>query len=391
MKRYPLYLFGMLLSVASLLTSCVRDTYLDAGGKPAVAVECVLRDSDVQELRLNFTKGASKAEAEPLTDAVATLIDLTIKREIGQFVKKEGDLWTLDYTPIQFHDYRLEVQVPGYDLIWAEDTMPAVMNVESYTYTEDLFDQTHTYGPIPSFTKLTFFAGTIYRVNLLPEFTLIYGMNYNGHIGKHEIADDIFTNLPYVDNFNARTDKYMPVLDKWEDEYIPLNHIALKSLYLDLKGAYKHNQYLVIEKAKVNEIVPDEHIPYYAFAVFGSFTGDWYYYKNIKYREPTPTEGYLVFESLSENYLTYLRESLRFKQIKESTDMSSIYLRDNIYTNIVGGLGIFAACSRQIQQCANNFKTGIFDVSFSDYDIVNEKGEYVFSNDGPYDYPLLNQ
>lgn len=390
MKAMFCYFFG--ISLLILVSSCVRDVVLDAKEKPQVVVDCVLSDDDVQELHLMFTKGASRKEAEPLTEAVATLIDKTESKTVGQFRKSgDGDLWTLDYTPVQYHEYRLEVQVPGYDLIYAEDTMPAVMNVESYTYTEDLFDQTHTYGPIPSFTKLSFFAGTIYRVNLLPEFTLIYGMNYNGQTGKHEIADDIFTNLPYVDNFNARTDKYMPVLDKWEDEYNPLNHIALKSLYLDLKGAYKHNQYLVIEKAKVNEIVPDDDKLFYAFAVFGSFTGDWYYYKNIKYREPTPTEGYLVFESLSENYHTYLRESLRFKQIKESTDMSSIYLRDNIYTNIVGGLGIFAACSRQIQQCANNFKTGIFDVSFSDYDIVNEKGEYVFSNDGPYDYPLLNQ
>ena len=99
-----------------LPTSCVRDVILDAGGKPVVVVECVLSNTDVQELRLNFTKGASKIEADPLTEAVATLIDLTYKKDVGQFVKRDGDLWTLDYTPIQHHAYRLEVEVPGYDI-----------------------------------------------------------------------------------------------------------------------------------------------------------------------------------------------------------------------------------------------------------------------------------
>ena len=124
MKVCLQYIFCVLLAMASLLTSCVKEVTLDADEKPAVVVECVLKNSDVQELRLNFTKGASKDESEPPTDAVATLIDLTFKKEVGQFVRKEGDLWTLDYTPTPYHEYRLEVQVSGYELIYAEDTMP---------------------------------------------------------------------------------------------------------------------------------------------------------------------------------------------------------------------------------------------------------------------------
>ena len=96
-------------------------------------VECILNDSDVQELHLNFTKGASRTEAEPLTEAVATLIDLTNDKTVGQFVKSEGDLWTLNYTAMHEHVYRIEIQVPGYGLIYAEETMPEPIDIFSET------------------------------------------------------------------------------------------------------------------------------------------------------------------------------------------------------------------------------------------------------------------
>jgi hypothetical protein len=74
--------------------------------------------------------------------------------------------------------------------------------------------------------------------------------------------------------------------------------------------------------------------------------------------------------------------------LKESTDMSTIYLRDNLYTNVVGGVGIFAASSRQIQQCANKFRTGILEDSFSEYGIIADEEGYNFSDNEPYEYPV---
>lgn len=256
MKRYLLSFFSVSLVTASLLTSCVREVVLDAGEDPQVVVECVLSNDDVQELYLNFTKGASRDKTESLTEAVANLIDITESQIVGQFIKTGGgDLWTLRYTPVSGHDYRLEVQVPGYDLIYAED--------------------------------------------------------------------------------------------------------------------------------------PDDMVDY-DFMVYGSFSGDWYHYKRKDFREPAPTEGYLVFESLSDNYLAYIRDALYVMQLKESTDMSSIYLRDNIHTNVVGGLGIFAASVRQIQQCANIFRTEIVAEQFLDYGIISENGEYRFADNERYEYPLIN-
>ena len=382
----------MLTALMLALSSCVRDVIMDAEERPTVVVECILTNSAMQELHLNFTKGASKAEAEPLTEAAATLIDLTSGMTVGEFDKASGDLWTLDYSPVSNHQYRLEVQVPGYDLIYAEDTMPESLNVYSFTWTENIL---HSWGPpAPSFRNNSFCAGTIFSFESLPKYTLIYGMNYNTKTDRHEIADEIFTNLPVVDNFNITSDVCFPEIVKWEEDlYVSCD--AVKSLYADLKGVPKHKQYLLLNKEELSDhlfqFMDQEAYGGYDFMVFGSFTGDWYWRHSSMQQDfgkPLPTEGYLMFESLSDNYLAYIRDAIHFMQLKESTDMTTIYLRDNIYTNVVGGRGIFAATFKQVQQCANTFRTGILEESFSAYGIIADEEGYNFSDNEPYEYPL---
>ena len=389
----------MLTALMLALSSCVRDVIMDAEERPTVVVECILTNSDTQELHLNFTKGASKTVAEPLTEAAATLIDLTSGMTVGEFDKASGDLWTLDYSPVSNHRYRLEVQVPGHDLIYAEDTMPDSLYVYSYTWSENLLD--NLWGPpAPSFSDNSFCGGTLFSFGSLPKYTLIYGMNYNPQTGKHEIADEIFTNLPVVDNFNITSEVYVPEIVKWEEDlYVSCD--AVKALYADLKGAPKHKQYLLLNKEELSDYLfqfvdqeKDKYSSYsviYDFMVFGSFTGDWYWRRSSQQQDfgnPLPTEGYLVFESLSDNYLAYIRDAIHIMQLKESTDMSTIYLRDNLYTNVVGGLGIFAASSKKIQQCANKFRTGILEDQFPDYGIISDEDGYRFADNERYEYPL---
>ena len=52
---------------------------------------------------------------------------------------------------------------------------------------------------------------------------------------------------------------------------------------------------------------------------------------------------YLIASSLSPDYGLFLKDAWQFKKTHEGGDLSSIYLRDNIYSNIQGGLGIFGA------------------------------------------------
>ena len=173
MKKTQVNSEAIVFLAMAILSSCVREVALDAGERPQVVVECVLTNDETQELRLNFTKGASKAEAEPLTEAVATLIDLTEGKTVGEFVRSTGDLWTMDYSAVPDHRYRIEIQVPGYDLIHAEDTMPDLdICAEWYssTFSSSNLYEYHSYDYV------------VYVLESLPDHTYISAMNWNPSI-----------------------------------------------------------------------------------------------------------------------------------------------------------------------------------------------------------------
>ena len=359
-----------LITLIFLLTSCVREVALDAGERPQVVVECVLTNDETQELRLNFTKGASKAEAEPLNEAVATLTDLTEGKIVGEFVRSTGDMWTLDYSAVPDHGYRIEIQVPGYDLIHAEDTMPQLPEITERHRGEpkvEVIDPDHPWSSSPILVQYDGYMalteeereegaveyltdkygyhemwGSYYYIKSAPDAFLIYGMNYNEATGQHEMAGSICTDHPSAESFNLTGDIYQP------DIYV-LEETRHFVLHHKLQGASLYDKFLCISAGA-------EKAEKY-FILSGSFTGKWYDVNNRieEDREPYEDEGFLVVMAISDNYRHYLREACNFIDIKESTDMSAIYLRDNIYSNIKGGAGIFAASVSDELQWANRY------------------------------------
>lgn len=382
--------FHIFLSLIVLLTtSCVRDVILDAEERPIVAVECILDTDAVQELYLNFTKGASKAEADPLREAVATLRDLTDTVTIGRFKFKGGNLWTLDHSPTIGHHYRLEIEVPGYDLIhaedfmpqlpviserhrgdpiWVRDTVPWANNVSGiglrpiyYDGYLAMTDEERAHGAAEYLSQkygMDRFWGSYYYLKSSPDYFLIYGLNYNEETGRHEMAATICTDHPLVEHFNLLGQLYEP--ERLFDESTG-SYDEKITLHPELKGSPLYDRFLCIP-AEADEVER-------YFTLSGSFGGKWYDVNN-RYeedREPLPDEGYLVVKAISENYHTYLRDACHIIDVKESTDMSTIYLRDNLYTNIHGGLGIFAASSSMKLQWARRF---------NEYDVDDRSKEY---------------
>ena len=359
----------MLTALMLALSSCVRDVIMDAEERPTVVVECILTNSAMQELRLNFTKGASKAEAEPLTEAVATLIDLTEGKTVGEFVRSTGDMWTLDYSAVPDHGYRIEILVPGYDLIHAEDTMPQLPEITERHRGEPKveIDQDNPWSSTPILVQYDGYMaitekereegaveyltekygyhemwGSYYYIKSAPDAFLIYGMNYNEATGQHEMAGSICTDHPSAESFNLTGDIYQPEIYVHEEtRHFVLHH--------KLQGASLYDKFLCISAGA-------EKVEKY-FILSGSFTGKWYDVNNRieEDREPYEDEGFLVVMAISDNYRHYLREACNFIDIKESTDMSAIYLRDNIYSNIKGGAGIFAASVSDELQWANRY------------------------------------
>lgn len=375
MKIRSLILFVIFLIGSCCYVSCVRDVILDAGENPQVVVECIMSNDTIQKLYLNFTKGSSRQEAEPLTEAIATLIDLTDEKPIGEFKKSTGNLWTLDYSPVSDHHYRIEVQVPGYDMIWAEETMPQRADISSYTtHFKQLDERDYNLDSLHPDTYAYFFNGTYFIFGSdrsdRSEPIWVYGLDIDEPhpddplSGIGPIASEIYTDIPTADNFNVKNKKYIPEVLLHLD-YAGDNEIIGVDVvnYPDLAGSLTHDRFLRIDGGKAHE----------PFLITCNFK-HWYdnVYPQIRHYGTRP----MVFMSVSDAYDDYLKTALIMEEKQSSSDMSTIYLRDNLPSNIQGGVGIFGC---KYAQTLDNLvqHTFIPIEEYSKYGIDPETHEYI--------------
>ena len=116
-----LYLKRLVLFLTIAFSGCVRDTTLNPGLERKVVVEFVLTEDAVQSLYLSLTRIPGEGVAPVIQEADIKLINVSKPSEPEhRFVKAADNRWTLDYSGIPGDEYRLEVRVDGYDLIWAE-------------------------------------------------------------------------------------------------------------------------------------------------------------------------------------------------------------------------------------------------------------------------------
>ena len=365
------------------LSSCVKDVIMDAKEKPAVAVACILSDDPVQELHIVYTKGASLKEAPIVMEAEALLKDLTTG-ETRYFERNEDGIWRMDYAAVPEHRYRLEVTVPGYDTLVAEDTMPDSFpihvrnNYQLYQVLEIPIPASYVEGynfeddPNYDLYKDDLLISDELDPNDLPRgetiFALyptnyplwIYAMNYNPVTGHREIADEICSNCPYEDDFNLSGKIYaapqwneplpFPVMPQYQSLMAGTN---IKGLYPSLEGRPLHNKYIRIAPIRKDPtILSIDH-----FKISGNFSGKYNCPDNIFYynyhgnpisyvRDLAEDEGYVVWTAVSNVLDRYIKDSYELQELEASTDLSTIYLRDNHYANIkdINGysrLGVF--------------------------------------------------
>lgn len=354
------------------LSSCVRDVIMDAKEKPQVVVVCVLSDDPVQTLQLSFTKGASLTEAPVLTEAVATLYDEG--KAVGEFKRESDGKWRLDHSAVPGHTYRLEVQVPGYDLIYAEQRMPdnppnvevcSFCNLSPYIEpwsgwiieTDPAGDWTYRSWPEDE----EYPCSEFYYISRSASSLWVCAMNYNEETGCHEIAEYICTDAE-AEKVNITDEVYEPLKKdepnpyKYNNGYPELADTFYSAhqmeLYPNLAGKPLYKSYVRIRKGLQ------------VFSISGSFVGFKYSGKSSSYgftgegavraetrsgqEEVTENSGYLLFTTLSDDYEKYMIEASNYQQIMGSSDISTIYLRDNLFTNISGGVGIFGALISRI-------------------------------------------
>ena len=348
------------------LSSCIRDLIMDAKERPQVVVVCVLSDDPVQTLQLSFTKGASLAAAPVLTDAVAVLYEQG--NAVGEFNRGSDGIWRLEYAAIPGYTYRLEVQVPGYDLIYAEQMMPTEYPYVGVHYfcklsgyvepwsgwvTEKDPAGDHTYRSWPADEEQPGYETFYLSESASPIW--ICAMNYNEETSCHEVAEYICTDAE-AEKINVTDEVYEPLKKEVPNPFKFSGYDAgmaetfysarQMELYPTLEGKPLYKSYVCIPKGR------------HVFSLSGSFKGIDYSKKMsygslvdvVTYTETkggqedvTETNGYILFTTLSADYEKYMMEAANYQQIMESSDISTIYLRDNLFTNISGGVGIFGA------------------------------------------------
>jgi len=319
------------LALVTALTSCVKDVVLDAKEDSLLAVYCVLKVDSVQELKLFYTKSATMDEAPRVTEATAVLTDLTEGREAGRFAQVSDSLWRLDYSAIPTHTYRLEVTTLGSEPVWAEQTMPAEPQVEAVDVNSLTAQDVPWLGTLGE-EDLIPWAGYTYYEGRPPSKTgFFYRFSSPGPIWVYAnlfVSDqfvsycDLCTDSHYVDDINLTGKVWKGV--KFDDkEPFDANMIGFHITYLSDVPLYRN--FLRF---------PMKNVWSQSF-----FTVDYF----------ISTEGgeegvlHLYFAALSDDYDRYLLDAYRQYYAEQSDDLSSIYLRENLYGNVHGGVGIFGA------------------------------------------------
>lgn len=320
MKKY--YSTFFLFILTALLSSCVKEVILDTKEDPMLVVSCILTQDSVQTLKLSWTKGPAQAEAPRVTDAVAVLTDVDNDQEAGRFTRISVGEWQLEYTAIPTHRYRLTISIPGHDPVWAEQTMPEAPVIESTFYKNrtQMGEDVKKKGLLYSSS----FSNTVWA----------WAENYDANTERYTLVDMICTDYPYVDNINLSGEEYTET--NWPKGWPPK----------DETDTYGYDEYCVYGQALHRRFLrfPKKDSPSKDyFAIGGKFKGDYYYYEDDAPREPSGSEGILFFAYLSDEYDRYICEASSQYQADVSDDLSSIYIRDNIYSNIHGGLGIFGS------------------------------------------------
>lgn len=277
--------------------SCTETINFSSEFEKKITANLILENKDIQELSLCYNLEPGGFRYESITEADVRLYDG--EKEVGKFIHDVRYTWKLNYTPVAGHTYRLSVKVPGHDEITAETTMPVnvqmkrVHDKQINTEYHKLFSQKCPAPPYWIFVMT--------RSNTKPILTKDVVViepedNISHSIGSDHVA---------LDNFNA-------------DDFL-----MFTDLNLEAGDSFSHDGYLRIGKTDNN-----------------------FEYPITFFIEAWLQNAIVVFRAASDEYDKYLKSSIIKANAYMAEDDPTAYFEENVvYSNIKGGLGIFAACS----------------------------------------------
>lgn len=337
---------GLLLALQ--LCGCVRETTLDAGLPRKVVVEFVLTDESVQNLYLSLTGEPGETVNPAVGEAEIKLLDVSQNMEMDQFVRVADNQWALEYSGIPGHKYRLEIKVDGYDRVWAEQTMPEKAELPGLGYGLAVYFDLEPRLDYPDW-------GLYYSIEDIPDFLIIRGVIRDKETGKCSMVEELCTDYPGVEEMNVSGLLYdgNPQRRTREGEDGVWTY-----LFPSLIGKALYKDFLFIHRVDENHPgLENLYDNFHAsnkgkgFCVGGSFI-------NNRYPPNDHYDEYLLLYSLSADYGRFLKDAYQSKKVREGGDLSSIYLRENIFTNVQGGgLGIFGTMSTGMAEYVGIYQT----------------------------------
>ena len=378
----------MLLCVFPAMFSCIEDLDLNSG-EDMLVVDCVLKMDTIQHLKLYHLNNLYTNDFRSVQNATVELFkeagDGVNYVKIAEFTNK-GDIdWVTRYIPEHDTKYKLSVSVNGKETISAYTKFPDDLRVMLHTKT--IIDSLRQYGEdIREHQMITaevcegkyvnrwgnfkiFYRETPFKVYqasqkackmwIFPhtDSTIVMKPDNNYSIFQEEdvhfsgstkpYVKHVVTDHPFADSFNIVDTK----INDLRFFQVPYNsHILRLSSFSTivninisqwcayaLKDLPVHKEFIRIDQPKAfNNGVADLKNSYQfsenSFLLFGDYEN---YQAGI---EPFVIE----VRFLSDEYDRYLREAYMREKTKNDFILS-VYGKENLYTNINGGLGIFGA------------------------------------------------
>lgn len=332
-----LIIWGMLCTVT--LFSCTEKVDLDPRDRNIV-VHAILKDTTVQTVQLYYTSYISENYNAPLEEAqvyIERVHQDSIVVERHNFYKESDGVWKSNFVPVQYAIYKLTVSVPGKELMTATTRFPLRYNfkrLESAQATKDkaIYNGTElkrssNYECIRLYSYMDYIPETnSYQMATNHIYDYFY---FGGDKEEREYGTWMFQDFKYSGRYAiSRLRTYMSSNDSInKTDYNRLTDITV---YL---GGAEHT----LSPGREHWI-GGFRIVFYPARLYGD--DPVYSYTCI---HPL---SYVIIRSISKEYELYIKDVIA-KSIglnkKEETDMTHLWEKDDIYTNITNGLGIFAA------------------------------------------------
>lgn len=320
--------------VAVFLTgSCVSTINLNPD-EVIPYVYCILQNEDLQSLEIHYLMSADGREKGPIDNASAKLYEDGC--EVGAFKSEGNGEYTLEYAVIPMKNYRLSIDIPGFETITAETIVPGIYlgngeALDAWPFANSIkgtrLIDAEDGSNLPKMPRGTSYS--IYSTYPYEGAFWFSGMDWNSGKREWEVAEYIASDNPEVDNFNI-TGKLFDTSDPKVEEFYPT-----------VIGCPEHSRYLRIPT--IDTIYANDTTRATMFSLVGNFSGR-YTSVSDNLHSPRNGEGYVRAIFANKDYDRYIKDALIYRlNISASDEFLKSFYTKGIYCNILNGAGIFGA------------------------------------------------